>query len=69
MLNNLRQWLEGDVDQKQKHTRILKSRHPKTGKWFLEGKAFQDWLTCKDPDTPRVLCVIAISGAGKTSLM
>lgn len=68
-LEELRHWLEGEVDQKQKHHRILKARHPKTGQWFLESERFSRWLTDNTIDTPRVLVLVGKSGAGKTSMM
>lgn len=69
MLDDLRRWLMGLVDQRQKHRSIIKIRHPATGQWFLQSDDFQQWLNDESHDTPQVLCLVGKSGAGKTSLM
>ncbi|KAL8965214.1 MAG: hypothetical protein Q9183_003966, partial [Haloplaca sp. 2 TL-2023] len=58
------QWLD-PVNHDSNHTAAVKLRHQSTGNWFLEGDAFNKWLSI----TNSFLWLHAIPGAGKTVLM
>ena len=57
-------WLD-PVNFENNHDAAVKLRHQGTGNWFLNGKAFKDWL---DHDNS-FLWLHAIPGAGKTVLI
>jgi hypothetical protein len=50
-----------------RHRDVSDALTPGTGKWFLEGEAFQQWLT-SEAVKERVLCCVGDPGAGKTGL-
>lgn len=41
---------------------------PGTGAWFLEGKAFQDWIDLSDPSAPPVFWLTGLPGTGKSTI-
>ncbi|KAL8647244.1 MAG: hypothetical protein Q9226_006514 [Calogaya cf. arnoldii] len=58
------QWLD-PVDFEINHGAAVKLRHQGTGKWFLQGQAFNEWLNHDNS----FLWLHAIPGAGKTVLV
>ena len=58
------QWL-GLVNYDSNHKTAMKLRHSGTGRWFLQGQAFQTWLN----NDNSFLWLHAIPGAGKTILI
>jgi len=57
-------WL-APVDMSSNHKTSVKLRYGSTGSWFLDGKAFHDWLQAEDQP---LFWLHAIPGAGKTIL-
>jgi hypothetical protein len=62
-MTKINEWL-APANVRANHTAATKLRHGTTGSWFLDGDAFQSWLS--QPNS--LLWLYAIPGAGKTVL-